>query len=315
MDSTALPDPLDRSRSGWPWTVEPGNHQPPPVEGQQLPKLTVITPSFNQGQFLEETIRSVLAQGYPALEYIVLDGGSTDNTTDILSHYDHVITHWQSGPDKGQADAINRGFAMASGSVLAWLNSDDVYLPGTLLTVGQQFALRPASQLIYGEGWYIDEDSNRLEPCRFVRRNFSRTYIINRDPILQPAAFWRQELWQAAGPLNTNLNWVFDWEWFIRAYGLAEFTYLPQFLASYRIQPAAKTRTGGLARQQEHGSVTRQYGGIWHPNHVVQRTRAVEARAEQALARWPRPLAWPLQGLASLPRIVAERLLYGTYMR
>ncbi len=315
MGIPALPPPLDSTRSGWPWDgVEPPVTQSGAGD-DAWPRITIVTPSFNQGLFLEETIRSVLAQGYPRLEYIVLDGGSTDNSVEILTHYDRVITHWESKKDAGQADAINRGFGMATGSVLGWLNSDDIYLPGTLLSIARQFTAKPAAQLIYGEGWYIDESSKRIEPCRFVRRRFDRTYLVNRDPILQPAAFWRQELWTAVGPLNSRLNWVFDWEWFIRAYDLARFDYLPQHLAGYRVQPAAKTRTGGLIRQQEHGRVTRQYGGVWHPNHVVQRTRALDASMQQATARWPAPLAWPFRGLASLPRIIAERVLHGTYMR
>ncbi len=315
MEVPPLPPPLDTTRTGWPWNVE---HPPLPPAGmvaESWPQMTIVTPSFNQGAYLEETLRSVLAQGYPRLEYIVLDGGSTDNSVEILAHYDSCITHWESQPDAGQADAINRGFGMASGSVLAWLNSDDIYLPGTLVSVGRQFAAKPAAQLIYGEGWYINESSERIEPCRFVRRRFNRTYLVNRDPVLQPAAFWRRELWTAAGPLNSGLNWVFDWEWFIRAYDLTKFEYLPQFLAGYRIQPAAKTRTGGLTRQQEHGRVTRQYGSFWHPNHLVQRTRAFDASIQQATARWPAPFAWPLRGLASLPRLIAERILHGTYMR
>lgn len=315
MDAQPLPPPLNSSRRGWPWTDFEPPRPPADVHPDAWPVITVVTPSFNQGAFLEETIRSILAQGYTRLEYIVLDGGSSDNSAEILAHYDGFIDHWESRPDAGQADAINRSFNMASGSVMGWLNSDDLYLPGALFTVGERFARAAELQLLYGEGWYLDEGSERVEPCRFVRRRFDYTYLVNRDPILQPAAFWRRELWTAVGPLNTDLHWVFDWEWFIRAFTVAQFDYLPEFLAGYRVQPAAKTRTGGLARQQEHGRVTRQYGSFWHPNHVVQQTRRLDGSMREATARWPAPLAWPLQGLAALPKAIAERLLHGMYMR
>lgn len=315
MDVRPLPSPLNASRTGWPWNVVEPPLPPSDIPIDAWPAISIVTPSFNQGAFLEETIRSVLAQGYPRLEYIVLDGGSSDNSPEILAHYDRFLAHWESSPDAGQAAAINRGFNMATGSVLGWLNSDDLYLPGALLTVGRRFAADAALRLLYGEGWYIDEASARIEPCRFVRRRFDYTYLVNRDPILQPAAFWRRELWTTAGPLDTSLHWVFDWEWFIRAYSVTQFEYLPDFLASYRVQPAAKTRTGGLARQQEHGRVTRRYGRFWHPNHVVQQTRRLDGSMRHATVRWPAPLAWPLRGLAALPRLVAERVLHGMYMR
>lgn len=314
-----LPEPLQPERSGWPWTVDSsmeamGAEANASAESD-LPTITIITPSYNQGAFLEETIRSVLAQGYPHLEYIVLDGGSSDSSRAILEHYHSHITYWESRPDAGQADAINRGFAMAKGNILGWINSDDTYLPGTLLAVGRFFVRHETAKLLYGEGWYIDDRSQRIEPCRFVRRRFDRNYIVNKDPILQPAAFWRRDLWDAVGPLNVSLHWVFDWEWFVRAHELAQFDYLPQFLANYRVQPQAKTRTGGIERQREHGRVTRHYGRWWHPNHLVQQTRRLDASIEQVTRRWPAHLAWPLRFLGSLPRTVLERVLHGTYMR
>jgi hypothetical protein len=174
---------------------------------------------------------------------------------------------------------------------------------------------QPQAQLIYGEGWYIDEAGRRIEPCRFVRRRFDRRYLVNRDPILQPAAFWRRSLWEKVGPLDIGLRWVFDWEWFIRAYEQTDFHYLPLDLAYYRVQPEALTRTGGLARQLEHGRVTRRYGAWWHPNHVVQQTRRLDAAGRQITSGWPRPAAALVRGPLALPRVAVERLLHGMYMR
>lgn len=311
--SSPLPPPLATGRRGWPWDSYEGGF-PTVASGVDLPAITVVTPSYNQGDYLEETIRSVLLQGYPRLEYIIMDGGSTDNSLAIIKHYESHIARWQSAPDNGQADALNRAFAQSSGDIMAWINSDDAYLPHTLATIGRLFRAQPDTLLAYGEGWYIDPSSQRIEPCRFVRRNISDTYIANRDPILQPAAFWQRSLWTAVGPLDTTLHWVFDWEWFIRAHRLTRFHYVPQDLAYYRIQPAAKTRTGGLERQMEHAGVTRRYGRWWHPNHVVQQIRRFEHGTFQVTAPWPSWLAGPVRGLAAGPRILAERVLHGTYM-
>lgn len=280
-----------------------------------LPRITIVTPSFNQALYLEEAIRSVLAQDYPNLEYVIRDGGSSDGSVDIIRRYEGQLNSWVSEPDGGPAQAINRGLDGGSGDFCGWLNADDVYLPGTLHAVAEAFARRPDAALIYGEGWYIDETGRRIEPCRFVRRRFDRRYLVNRDPILQPAAFWRRSLWQSTGPLDESLRWVFDWEWFIRAHARGTFHYLPRDLALYRVQPAALTRTGGLARQLEHGAVTRRYGAWWYPNHVVQQTRRFDDAGRRLTAGWPRLPAVLARLPFALPRAAAEWLLRGMYMR
>lgn len=279
------------------------------------PRITIVTPSYNQGRYLEEAIQSVLSQEYPNLEYVIRDGGSTDGSVDIIRRYEAQLSGWVSEPDAGPAQAINRGFTGCGGDILGWLNADDLYSPGTLRAVAEAFGQRPDAALVYGEGWYIDERGRRFEPCRFVRRTFDRRYLVNRDPILQPAAFWRWSLWQAVGPLDESLRWVFDWEWFIRAYDKGSFHYLPRELALYRIQPAALTRTGGLPRQLEHGRVTRRYGAWWHPNHLVQQTRRFDAVGRRLTAKWPRLPAALARLPFALPRVTAEWMLRGMYMR
>jgi glycosyltransferase involved in cell wall biosynthesis len=295
---------------GWPWTAVT-----PRPSLTALPRISVVTPSYNQGAYLEAAIRSVLLQEYPNLEYIIIDGGSTDDSLAIIERYAPWLAGWSSARDDGPAQAINRGLSQATGDVLAWLNSDDLFAPGALWAAAEAFAARPDANLVYGEGWYIDEAGDPIEPCRFVRRSFNRRYLVNRDPILQPAAFWRRSLWEAAGPLDESLRWVFDWEWFIRAHARGRFHYLPRDLAYYRVQPEALTRTGGLPRQLEHGRVTRRYGAWWHPNHVVQQTRRLDVAARRATDGLPRWLAAPLRAPAALPRLLAEGLLRGMYMR
>lgn len=286
-----------------------------PTGDESLPRITLVMPSYNQARYLDTAIRSVLMQAYPNLEYRIVDGGSMDGSVAIIQRYAEFLDSWTSTADDGPADAINRGFAGATGDILAWLNADDAYVPGTLHAVADAFTRFPQAALVYGEGWYIDEAGQRIEPCRFVRRRFNRRYLINRDPILQPAAFWRRSLWEQVGPLDTSLRWVFDWEWFIRAHARAAFHYLPRDLAHYRIQPEALTRTGGLPRRLEHGRVTRRYGAWWYPNHVVQQTRRLDAAGQRLTGGWPRLPAAVARLPFSLPRFAAEWLLRGMYMR
>ena len=141
-----LPAPPE-GKIGFPWNEEP----PPQYSAENLPKISIITPSFNQGQFIEETIRSVLLQGYSNLEYIIIDGGSTDDTLEIIEKYSDFITYWISEPDEGQSHAINKGLAKATGEVFNWLNSDDYYLPNALLSLGQYFADHKDTNIFCGQ--------------------------------------------------------------------------------------------------------------------------------------------------------------------
>lgn len=305
-NTTTAPIPDHSETSG---SLEPSSR------GIALPKISVITPSLNQGAYLETAIRSVLDQNYPNLEYIIQDGLSNDGSIDIIRRYENSLAYWSSEKDFGPADAINRGFSRATGDIFAWLNADDAYISGTFDAIAEVFSLASDTALVYGEGWYIDESGNRIEPCRFVRRKFNRRYLVNKDPILQPAAFWRRSLWEKTGPLNTSLKWVFDWEWFIRAFAHGRFQYLARNLAYYRVQPAALTRTGGLARQLEHGRVTRRYGAWWHPNHLVQQARRIDWIGRRMTSRWPRIPALVVGFPLAAPRLLAEWFLHGMYMR
>lgn len=280
----------------------------------QPPRISIVTPSFNQGKYLEATIQSVLGQGYADLEYIIMDGGSTDESPDIIRRYSERLAYWTSEPDRGQADAINRGFTRATGEILGWINSDDSYEPGALNKVAAVFQYHPEVNFVYGEGWYIDEAGQRIGPCNFVRRSFPPVYIANKDPILQQAAFWRRSLWEQVGPLDESYHWVFDWDWFIRAHRQTKFYYLPEFLGNYRIQPLAKTRSTDIRRRVEQARITRQYGCWWHPNALTQQARILEHKLVQGSQKLPRWLARPLGLIASLPRRLAEALFYGRYV-
>jgi len=165
-----------------------------------LPRITIVTPSFNQAQFLERTIRSVLDQEYPDLEYLVMDGGSTDGSVEIIRRFAERLTYWTSGPDGGQAAAINAGWRMAHGEVLAWLNSDDVFLPGALSAVGHAFQEHPKAVLVYGQTQLVDPDGLLLGTVGSAYRQ--RTLLYSHQLIPQPSSFFRRSAVEAVGLLD-----------------------------------------------------------------------------------------------------------------
>lgn len=223
------------------------------MNGQTLgdrPLVTVVTPSFNQGRFIRETIDSVLNQDYPNVEYIVVDGDSTDDTPAIVRPYLNRLT-FISEPDFGQSHAINKGFAMARGSIVAWLNSDDIYMPGAISAAVDAFQWHRNAAVVYGEGYQIDEEGN-IKQCFPYTQHFDRWKLVNAsDYILQQATFFRKSALEAVGPLREDLNYVMDWELLIRLAKRFEFVRLENFLGALREYEAAKTSTGGVARAFE----------------------------------------------------------------
>jgi len=206
------------------------------------PRISIITPSYNQRPFLEETIQSVLNQGYPNLEYIVIDGGSTDNSVEIIKKYKDQLAYWVSEPDKGQSDAINKGFRVATGEILAWLNSDDLYLPGTLQTVAEYFSSHPDVDCVYGDIYMIDEHGRRL----FLRKSIPfdcRAHLFGGCLVPQPASFFRKTVIDRVGYLDTSLHYNMDTEFFVRCgHEGIKFGHIPQPLACFRLHPASKTQ-------------------------------------------------------------------------
>jgi glycosyltransferase involved in cell wall biosynthesis len=224
------------------------------------PSISVVVPSFNQGQFLEETLLSVIGQQYPRLEIIVIDGGSTDNTREILEKYSAQISYWHSRKDDGQGDAINKGMTRSSGDVVCWLNSDDMYLPGTLLDVGCRFRGRTEeSHLIYGGAIELNQDSKSLYCQGQPAEAFDAEKLTYWDFVIQPSAFWTRKLWKETGNIQVAYRYVLDWDWFVRASKVSPFEYVPKFYSIYRFHPLHKTGRGGIERRKEIYEIARTY--------------------------------------------------------
>lgn len=231
------------------------------------PMISVVIPSLNQGQYIEETIFSVFGQQYPNLEIIVIDGGSTDNTVEILENYSSKLSYWHSRKDNGQADAINQGMNLSSGDILCWLNSDDMYLPGTLLDIGKRF-YRSVDKyhLVYGAAVTINQIDGKLDGGAQTAAPFDAFKLTYFDYIVQPSSFWTRKLWYKTGELNTTYNYVLDWEWFIRASRITQFEYVPKFYSVYRFHPFHKSSNGGAERRKEIFNVIKSYSSEYWIN-------------------------------------------------
>jgi len=227
-------------------------------------KISVITPSWNQGGFIGQTIQSILEQGIEDLEYIVVDGGSKDQTLEILESYGERIK-WVSEADRGFADAINKGIGMASGEIIGWLNSDDLYLPGALNRVLDYFTAHPGCRWLYGRCIIIDR--NGKERWRWITRyknlslkRFTHNKLLRENFISQPAVFFRKDLFQEAGPLDLSLKYAIDYDLWLRFSRIAPAHVIDHDLAAFRRHGASKSETGYAKQFREQYEVAGRYG-------------------------------------------------------
>jgi len=215
---------------------------PNPLE---WPRISIVTPSYNQGQFIEETIRSVLLQGYPNLEYIIIDGGSTDNSVEIIKKYEKYLTYWVSEPDQGQSHAINKGFQRCTGEIMAWLNSDDFYLPHALEDIAKIFISRDDIDLVTGAWLSYDNETENLVMTRACGTGISPniSVMLSKDAHLgQHSTFWRSKVWQTVGTLREDLHYAMDHEFFLRCCDLhLKFKLTSKPLAAFRRYLEQKT--------------------------------------------------------------------------
>jgi glycosyltransferase involved in cell wall biosynthesis len=249
----------------------------------QLPRVNLVTPSFNAAPYLRAAIDSVLNQDYPNIDYLVMDGGSTDETVKILKGYGDKV-RWVSEKDQGQADAISRGFEQSTGAILGWLNADDVLKPGAVRTAVETFLANPEASLIYGNADFIDESGEWIALCTVVEP-FARQRLIDYgDYIIQPAAFFSRDVYDKVGGLDTSLHWAMDWDLWIRLAQGQEFVYVENVLASYRWLGSNKTAIGGFDRLDEVEAVARRYGCKGLPAYFrLEKARLYASTAQQDL--------------------------------
>jgi glycosyltransferase involved in cell wall biosynthesis len=233
------------------------------------PLVSIVTPSFNQGVFLEETILSVLQQDYPNLEYLIVDGGSSDDSRAIIEKYANLndpklgrIRWWVSEPDQGQTDAINKGFAHAQGEILAWLNSDDTYLPGAIGEAVAYLQSHLEAGMVYGDANLIDEHGDVIGkfPARQTDYQRLRRGFVH---IPQQAAFFRASLWRQVGPLDPTFFFAMDYDLWVRLAGLAPLHYHPRSWANFRLHSGGKSVVADDRCWPEMLRVHYREGGSW----------------------------------------------------
>jgi glycosyltransferase involved in cell wall biosynthesis len=226
------------------------------------PLVTIVTPSYNQAQFLEATIRSVLDQSYANIEYIIIDGGSTDGSVEIIKQYADRLAYWVSEPDKGQTEAINKGFARANGQILAWLNSDDTYHPDGVAKAAAYLVEHPEIGLVYGDTDFIDESGRVIG--RFPARQTNHVRIRRGYVhIPQQAAFWRADLWKQVGPLDPSYYFAMDYDLWVRLSKVSEIQYVPGVWAYFRLHGDSKTIRDDDRCWPEMVKIHRRDGGSW----------------------------------------------------
>jgi glycosyltransferase involved in cell wall biosynthesis len=227
-------------------------------KNKDRPLVTIVTPSYNQAAFIRETLESVRTQDYPRIEHIVFDGGSTDNSVEIIKEYEDCLS-WFSEKDSGQSDAINKGFRMATGDILAWLNSDDTYLEGAITKAVEFLEQHPNVMMVYGKGYTIDKDSNTTGECYTEPFDMERLKRFNY--IYQPSVFIRKEVFEEIGFLNESLHYAMDIDLWIRVAKRFKVEYLPEFLSTYRLHDDSKTISQKMAVDKEEMEVFQHHFG------------------------------------------------------
>jgi glycosyltransferase involved in cell wall biosynthesis len=253
-----------------------------------FPKISIVTPSFNQGKFLEKTILSVLEQGYPNLEYIIVDGGSSDESVEIIKKYADRLNYWVSEPDRGQSHAINKGFERATGEIFGWLNSDDWYHPGALLAVVEAFAANPDAGAVVGAGEMVDEAGIELFRCEPFPVTVETLYNWQEQFFWQPSCFFSKKAWAECGPLDEEIHYAMDLDlWFNMAKNFS-FALTPADLSCSLKHAQAKTSVDSYLTVMDAAIVIIRHGGEKYVRSSLQKYAAYLFDKEQGSA-------WQLQ--------------------
>jgi glycosyltransferase involved in cell wall biosynthesis len=274
------------------------------TSGSIRPVMSIVTCSFQHGRYLEQTIRSVLDQGYAPLEYIIIDGGSTDNSVDIIRRHESALAYWVSEADHGQTDALIKGFKRATGDIRGWLCSDDLLLPGALQAVGDFFSTHPDVMAVYGDALWIDAEGRFLRPKKEM--GFNRFVLLHdHNYIPQPSMFWRHSLYEAVSGLDLGFDLAMDADLWQRFSGKTKVAHIPRYLSCMRFYPEQKTRSRKRDGRREDEAIRTRAGAKRALPAALLRLAArcvrvsAKALAGGYTARVPREhLAWLEQGAA-----------------
>ena len=244
--------------AGWPWTEESPRRPAGTPAGNPWPKISIVTPSFDQCVFLEAAIRSVLLQGYPDIEFIVMDGGSTDGSVDLLRQYGQWITHWVSEPDRGQSHALNKGIKAATGDLLFWLNADDLCLPEAFGKAAAAFDHPSRPRMVIGNAVGIDESGKVIERWQHAFPSYEE-FALHLCTIRQVSCFFDRTLFDELGLVNEDLYYCMDRELLLRFTRDNTPRLIEESLAAFRLQPDAKTQRDMVNTQIESNAMTRTF--------------------------------------------------------
>lgn len=320
-----LPPPPP-GKTGWPWTEESPRLANLMTDGTPWPRISIVTPSYNQGQFIEETIRSVLLQGYPDIEYIIIDGGSTDESVEVIRRYEQWITYWVSEKDKGQAHAINKGFTRSTGNVVAWLNSDDIYFPEIIQYVADQYRMNTEKNfwLVAGIEYFDHETGERVVDYQKPWYSVTDWVLGNANPN-QQGSFWGRPIINNAGLLLENMHFGFDKEYFTRLIALGyRFSCPADIIAGrYRQHKDCKWKKGLMPFQYEWLQISLLHLPSNLMNYhdlrrdVCHKMAYFEIRFSQdKTLKNAKRLAWLLKALFHSPKIlVRDRAFIGSLLR
>lgn len=289
-----LPEP-PRGKKGWPWTEETPQLPDSMPDGRLWPRVSMVTPSYNQGQFIEETIRSILLQGYPELEYVVIDGGSTDSSVEIIKKYEKWLTYWVSEPDRGQSHAINKGFDKATGEIYGWLNSDDYLLKDALRNVAVAYYAAPKAGAWVGGCLEVDENGNTPRIHWPKRLDIEGIAGWLGNSFGQSSCFISAKAWQQCGPLEEGLHYAMDFDLWLKIAKWSSIDEIRQILSAFHVHKNAKTYTNP--------------GRMVAEINVIQIRHGYESLAIEKMSQWMNEYVELQQKLNRLVRFPLYRLI------
>jgi glycosyltransferase involved in cell wall biosynthesis len=286
-----LPSP-PLSKSGWPWTEESWRLPDTTQDGRPWPKISIVTPSYNQGRFIEEAIRSVLLQGYPDLEYIIIDGGSTDETIDVIKKYEPWLTYWESEPDRGQSHAINKGLEKSTGKLFNWHNSDDVLVPDSMGMMAEIMVKHPQASYVHGERIYIDETG--VSSAEHKKTSGGRTFFLpERTKAFsslcggsQPGCLMDRELVTEVGGIDENVHYIMDVDILLRLALVKPFVHVIEPVSYVRVYPGIKSSQWTDQRAKERLHVARKLFGCRNMPDSVRKVRRQSFATAHQFAWW-----------------------------